>query len=131
MLSTLLQLLSLLVLNFCYGIECDWRHEFLCGDTCLEPSHLCYCGHETLTYSDTRYVSCCNDLPCRKDSNENVVCQGTAQSSSMVCNGVCQQDGEHGWTTLPCNSSDQCYLKVYSCLGRPLCDELVNNTKLV
>ena len=113
-----------LLLHFCNGIICDWYHEYLCGDKCLLFEHICYCGNSTLTLGDTRYVSCCANFPCTEDADENVIClDGTAQSSSLPCNGTCKQDAEHGWVTLPCDNHHQCYLKVYSCLGRPLCDD--------
>ena len=119
-----LPLVSLLItMHYCNAIKCEWDHNYLCGDKCLPLTHICYCGNVTLTIGDTRYVSCCNDDPCIQDSNDNVICNGTPQSSSLPCNGVCKQDAEHGWITLPCDNQYQCYLKVYSCLGRSLCDE--------
>ena len=113
----------LLTIHLCNCFKCDWRDEYLCGDKCVEFEHICHCGNRSLTIGDTRYVSCCNETPCVQDSDENVICNGTAQSSSLPCNGVCKQDAEHGWITLPCDNQYQCYLKVYSCLGRSLCDE--------
>ena len=105
-------------------IECDWFHQYLCGDKCVKLLQSCFCGNDTLAVSDTRYYSCCNVKPCFLDFNENVQCiDGKKQNSSVTCEGSCMQDAEHGWATLPCQNDYECYLKVYSCIGKPFCNE--------
>ena len=122
-LKVLIPFIFLITEQNCLEHECDWYHEWLCGDKCVGSLGSCKCGNDTLVNRDTRYYSCCNTEPCFEDF-EDVICHdGKKQKSSEICEGKCMQDAEHGWPTLPCQNGYECYLKVYSCIGKPLCDE--------
>ena len=117
-------LIFLISFHNCLEIECDWLHQWLCGDKCVNSLDSCLCGNDTITARDSRNYSCCNVEPCFLNFDKNVECSdGKKQNSSTTCEGKCMQDAEHGWPTLPCQNGYECYLKVYSCIGKPLCNE--------
>ena len=110
------------------NIECNWSREYLCGDQCLDASHgigtrLCNCGNEAMTYADTEYHYCCNYTPCEKDIPGNVYCNGTKEEVGVPCNGVCKQAPRFGHPFQLCDNQEECYFRIDSCLGKPLCSE--------
>ena len=119
-----LVLLTSLTFVVCSRIECDWDHEFLCGDTCLGTSKYCTCGKDYFGYEDGLSIICCQEPNTSCEiRNGNVTCQGKPQLWTEPCLGSCRQVAKYGFTTLPCADQKECYIGLLACGGEPLCTE--------
>ena len=105
-------------------IECDWDHEFLCGDKCLGIGKYCTCGEDYLAYADTNSYYCCQEPNTSCETrNGNVTCQGEPPFWYLPCHGSCTQEPYYGDTLLPCADQKQCYVGILACKGKPQCTE--------
>ena len=124
----ILIVISLILVSncICQRFECDWSHEYLCGDKCIEVQrNSCTCGHETVSYLDLYYndSTCCNEGTCIINHlSGDVICNGAIQNSAVPCNGSCKQSAS-GWTSVPCKDGKQCVWEVTLCRGDPNCNE--------
>ena len=116
----------LISLNFvvCSRIECDWATQFLCGDQCLSIGKTCHCGNYNFAYKHALSYYCCQkpNTSC-KIWNGDIACQGQVLSLNKPCNGSCRQDAQVGYTMLPCDDQNECYLGIIACGGKPQCKE--------
>ena len=117
-------LLTSLTFVVCSRIECDWTRQFLCGDKCLGTSKYCTCGKDYFGYEDGLRDICCQEPNTSCEiRNGNVTCQGKPQLWNEPCHGSCRQDAKYGYTMLPCDDKNQCYVGIYACRGTPKCTE--------
>ena len=120
-------ILLILVSNcICPIFECEWTHEYLCGDKCLGLRNTCTCGNETLGVTDFNYsdYTCCNKGTCIfLNLSGDVKCDGVMQNWTVPCNGLCKQTPIFGWPTLPCKDQKQCVRGITLCRGFPNCNE--------
>ena len=115
--------LTLPLSNLCQKIECDWGIEYLCGDQCLGLKSICRCDNETILFDDAYDYNCCNQDPCKKDPEGNVLCNGFKSNWRLPCNGTCKQLSRVGWTSIPCQDGSRCVNVLTLCQGVPVCHE--------
>ena len=119
----------LISLNFvvCSRIECNWGSQFLCGDQCLSNRKTCHCGNGNFSLNQYQAWDnyCCQkpNTSCAKMWNGDIECQGQVLSLNKPCNGSCRQDAQVGYTMLPCDDQNECYLGILACRGKPQCKE--------
>ena len=104
-------------------IECHFNREMLCGDKCMPVEQICFCGNETLPYSDPQFEYCCNYETCDVDKQNNVYCEGIIKDRESPCLGICKQASSYGWNSRLCENQEECYLEILSCNGMPRCKE--------
>ena len=120
-----LVLLTSLTFGVYSRIECDWDHEFLCGDKCLGTNKYCTCGEMYFGYEDGLGLSfiCCQEPNTSCDvRNGNVTCHGERLWFNEPCHGSCVQTA-WGETLLPCDDKKECYVGSWACRGEPSCTE--------
>ena len=103
-------------------VECRWSGQYICGDKCVELDRQCFCGAETLTYTETAYTCCHDEDTCFYDEFNNVYCNGTKNPLYDLCNNECRQRILFGLTLLPCKHEDECFIGVGGCRGVAKCD---------
>ena len=105
-------------------IECRWGQEFLCGNRCLINDRTCFCGNETMTYSDNYDFYCCTHENCFLNYEGDVVCHGGERTLwNKACGDNCAQNARTGWTMRKCQYPNTCYLSPSSCNGMSMCEE--------